>query len=165
MRYFFILAFPLLLISGGAWAQGCPVGQYQIGGQGAVACAPIPQGTSIQQDPRPSGKWIKTWGAIAGDGIDNIGVSTGKLKKSDAEQDALRKRLSASNKKCHIVVSYENQCVSAAEPNNGGTMIVANGRSIERTAQNALSDCQKDNPNGLCKIIYQECSEPIFKAY
>ncbi|WP_080772216.1 DUF4189 domain-containing protein [Xanthomonas citri] len=165
MNYFSTSAFSILLFSSGVWAQGCPPGQYQIGGQGAIACAPIPQGNPVEEPPRPSGKWIKTWGAVAGDGVDNIAVSVGKLDKSDAEQDALTKCVGASNRKCHIVVSYENQCVSAADPINGGTMIISNGRSIERTSQNALSDCRKNNPGSDCKIIYKDCSEPIFKPY
>ncbi|WP_460198764.1 hypothetical protein ACE15N_16845 [Xanthomonas campestris pv. passiflorae] len=77
-----LVFFYVLLIPMDGWAQGCPVGQYQIGGQGAVACAPIPQGNSIQQETRPSGKWIKTWGAIARDDDGgNLGVSTGALEK------------------------------------------------------------------------------------
>ncbi|MEA9609030.1 DUF4189 domain-containing protein [Xanthomonas campestris pv. plantaginis] len=161
----FLLTLPILLIAGGARAQGCPVGQYQIGGQGAVACAPIPQGNSIQQQPRPTGKWIKTWGAVAGDGVDNLGVSIGKLEKNEAEQDALSKCESSSEKKCHIVSVYKNQCVSAADPSDGGTMMVARGPSIEVASKDALSECLKKNSGSECKIIYSACTDPIFKKF
>lgn len=48
---------------GHAAAEGnCPPGQFPIGGQGAVACAPMPQsGSATPQESRPLGKWIKTW--------------------------------------------------------------------------------------------------------
>ncbi len=65
MNYFSLSAFSILLFSSGAWAQGCPPGQYQIGGQGAIACAPTPQGNPVQEQPRPLGKWIKTWGGVS----------------------------------------------------------------------------------------------------
>lgn len=63
--------------------QGCPPGQYPIGGQGVAACAPIPQGSSQETAPapRPLGKWIKTWGAVALDGEGTVGVDYGKLSK------------------------------------------------------------------------------------
>ncbi|MBB6574676.1 DUF4189 domain-containing protein [Xanthomonas arboricola] len=104
MKLLALFALPILLISTTAKSQGCLVGQYQIGGQGAVACAPIPQGTPVQQDPRPSGRWIKTWGAIAidDDGA-NIGVSTGIVKKFQAEQDAVNKCKGESQKNAELL--------------------------------------------------------------
>lgn len=96
MRLCVLLVFPILYLPITAWAQGCPPGQYQIGGQGAIACAPVPQGSSQETAPapRPLGKWIKTWGAIAIGWVGPIpyyGVPVGKLSKSDAESDALGK--------------------------------------------------------------------------
>ncbi|HHZ21868.1 TPA: DUF4189 domain-containing protein [Xanthomonas vasicola pv. zeae] len=167
MKFLASLPFSILFISTHAFAQGCPVGQYQIGGQGAVACAPIPQDGAIQQESRPLGKWIKTWGAIATDGADNLGVSTGKLKKSEAEQDALEKCEGASKKHCEIRTSYENQCAAVAEPVRRGDFVrgYASGPSIEVASSDALTVCKKGNPRDKCQVIYQECSEPIFKAY
>ncbi|WP_159089642.1 DUF4189 domain-containing protein [Xanthomonas fragariae] len=96
--------------------QGCPPGQYPIGGQGVAACAPIPQENSTQQEPRASGKGIKTWGAIASDGGDNLGVAKGKFTKSDAQEEALSKCKSVSGKECQIDFVYKNQCTAIAEP-------------------------------------------------
>ncbi|WP_244860040.1 DUF4189 domain-containing protein [Xanthomonas arboricola] len=162
-----IFIFAFFFVSGSALAQGCPVGQYQIGGQGAVACAPIPQGAPIQKDPRPSGKWIKTWGAIAGDGNENLGVSTGKLKKSEAQQDALEKCEGASKEKCSILYVYENRCAAIAEPELRGAIIrgFAAGPSIEVAGKNAISFCKKSNPGNECKTIYTACTEPVFKSF
>ncbi|WP_230429880.1 DUF4189 domain-containing protein [Xanthomonas melonis] len=111
--------FYILLTSTDGWAQGCPVGQYQIGGQGAVACAPIPQASSTEQQSLPSGKWIKTWGAIAMGSVDSIfsyGVTNGKLSKSEAEKDALKRCASHGEKNCKIGLAYKNQCAAIAEP-------------------------------------------------
>ncbi|WP_173426092.1 DUF4189 domain-containing protein, partial [Xanthomonas vesicatoria] len=142
------------------------VAQYQIGGQGAVACAPIPQGSSIQQEPRPSGKWIKTWGAIARDDDGgNLGVSTGVLGKKEAGQDAIEKCERESQKKCRVVMSYENQCVAVARPNDIGTMTFNRGPSAEDTNNKALSDCQKENNTGKCSIIYNDCTKQIFRSF
>ncbi|MEA9587065.1 MULTISPECIES: DUF4189 domain-containing protein [Xanthomonas] len=167
MRFFALLAFSIFPISTHVFAQGCPVGQYQIGGQGAVACAPLPQGGSIQQEPRASGKWIKTWGAIATDGADNLGVSTGKLKKTEAEQDALQKCEGASKSPCRINLSYKNQCAAVAQPYRSGDIkrTYTRGPSIEVASNDAVAICQRGNAGDKCKVIYQECSEPIFKAF
>ncbi|MBB5881445.1 hypothetical protein GGR74_002648 [Xanthomonas arboricola] len=162
-----ILIFSFFIVSGDVLAQGCPVGQYQIGGQGAVACAPIPQGAPIQRDPRPSGKWIKTWGAIAGDGNENLGVSTGKFKKSEAQQDALEKCEEASKKKCNVLYVYENRCAAIAEPELRGSIIrgFAAGPSIEVASKNAISFCKKSNSGSQCKTIYTACTEPVFESF
>ncbi|MCP3046280.1 DUF4189 domain-containing protein [Xanthomonas euvesicatoria pv. allii] len=152
---------------GYAAAQGCPVGQYQIGGQGAVACAPIPQGASTQQDPRPSGKWLKTWGAIAGDGGNNLGVSTGKLKKEDAQQVALMKCKESSQNDCSILFSYKNQCTAVSQPKEPGKIItgISADASIEVASKNAVALCRKNNHGADCYIVYTACTEPVFKEF
>ncbi|MCE4517809.1 DUF4189 domain-containing protein [Xanthomonas hortorum] len=125
MRLSVLLVFPILYLPITACAQGCPPGQYQIGGQGAIACAPIPQGNSepAAPAPRPLGKWIKTWGAIAMGSVDSIfsyGVTTGKLSKSEAEKDALNRCASHGEKNCKIGLAYNNQCAAIAEPKVNG---------------------------------------------
>jgi len=167
MDYFSLSAFSILLFSSGAWAQGCPPGQYQIGGQGAIACAPIPQGNTVQEPPRPSGKWIETWGAIAGDGNENLGVSTGKLKKADAQQDAVEKCEAESQKNCSVLYVYLNRCAAIAEPEHMGNIIrsFAAGPSIEVASRNAISFCNKKNNGSQCKVIYTDCTEPLFQKF
>ncbi|MFS8375788.1 DUF4189 domain-containing protein [Xanthomonas campestris pv. armoraciae] len=150
--------------------QGCPPGQYPIGGQGVAACAPIPQENSIQQEPRPSGKWIKTWGAIASDGGDNLGVAKGKLKKSDAQEEALSKCKSVSGKECQIDFVYKNQCTAIAGPhkNESAVSVVLSytgGPTIDVASSDALANCNKHNKGLDCEVIYQACSEPYFQKY
>lgn len=61
-----LAALLLVTLAGSAFGEGaCPPGQYPIGGQGVQGCAPIPQsGAGGGSGPRPTGRWIKTWGAI-----------------------------------------------------------------------------------------------------
>ncbi|MFC6839157.1 DUF4189 domain-containing protein [Xanthomonas theicola] len=166
------------LLAGNACAEGaCPPGQYPIGGQGAVGCAPIPQNQSIQQAPRPTGRWIETWGAIAMGSIDSInsyGVTTGKLSKSEAESDALRRCASHGETNCQIGVAYKNQCAAIAEPQmqgktfDGGGSTFAGEVSIPKASEVALERCKKANANfsvAACKIIYTACTEQIFERY
>jgi hypothetical protein len=160
----------LLSIAFSAMAeQGCPPGQYPIGGQGVAACAPIPQGSSQETAPapRPLGKWIETWGAIAGDGNENLGVSTGKLKKADAQQDAVEKCEAESQKNCRVLYVYLNRCAAIAEPDHMGNIIrsFAAGPSIEVASRNAISFCNKKNKGSQCKVIYTDCTEPLFQKF
>ncbi|MBV6846597.1 DUF4189 domain-containing protein [Xanthomonas campestris pv. paulliniae] len=177
MIFNLLLFLTLALYAGVSHAEGgCPPGQYPIGGQGAMACAPIPQENS-QQKPQPSGKWIKTWGAIAMGSIDSIanyGVTTGKLSKSDAEDDALTRCASHGEKNCRVGLTYRNQCAVIVEPQvdgkpmSGGTVRFI-GRDTTASASNdALELCRKDNKtivNAECTIVYKACSEPIFQSF
>ncbi|MCC4626378.1 DUF4189 domain-containing protein [Xanthomonas campestris pv. nigromaculans] len=172
MRLSVLLVFPILYLPITACAQGCPPGQYQIGGQGAIACAPIPQGNSepAAPAPRPLGKWIKTWGAIASDGGDSLGVAKGKLKKSDAQEEALSKCKSVSGKECQVDFVYENQCTAIAEPYKNesaisGVLSYTGGPTIDVASSDALANCTKHNKGLDCRVIYQACSEPYFQKY
>ncbi|APO95059.1 DUF4189 domain-containing protein [Xanthomonas vesicatoria] len=168
-----LLLTTLVLISFSYYAyaeQGCPPGQYPIGGQGVAACAPIPQGGSNQQEARPLGKWIKTWGAIASDGGPNLSVSEGKTKKSIARDEALAKCKSVSGKECKIDFTYENQCAAVAEPYQDGKSIdgilsYAGAPTREIATNNAIGSCTKNNKSAKCRSIYTGCAEPIFKSY
>lgn len=151
--------------------QGCPPGQYPIGGQGVAACAPIPQGSSGQQESRSLGKWIKTWGAISLDksSVGALGVSTGKLSKSEAEQDAIAGCVKAGGKECQKWNSYKNQCAAVAEPyqngrSSAGTIHFRTGASPEKIKIEVEKNCSAENKT-QCRVIYEACSEPIFESY
>jgi len=161
-----------------AYAEGaCPPGQYPIGGQGAIACAPIPQGNAPQQQARPSGKWIKTWGAIAVGSIDSTtsyGVTTGKLSKSVAEEDAMMRCASHGETNCKVGLAYENQCAVIVEPHiNGkpfptGFIRIVGRATVYEASKAALGICKEDNkatPEAKCEVVYDACSEPIFQKY
>lgn len=150
--------------------QGCPAGQYPIGGQGVAACAPIPTANPIVQQPRPNGKWLNTWGAIASDGGDNLGVSKDKLEKADAQREALSKCNGLGGQECKVEFVYENQCASIVEPYRGenaisGMLAYAGAPTKDMASANALSLCKKNNSNASCRVIYTACTEPVFQRY
>lgn len=177
-----LLPAALLLAVGVVYAEnGCPPGQLPAQANGAItSCTPIPSGYYQSQSvpaPRPSGKWITTWGAIAMGSIDdtkNYGVTTGKLSKAEAEADALRRCASHGEKDCRVFISYHNQCAAIAEPQTNGLPISA-GRvsfaravSIPEATKIAQTDCKKTNSSVLgvdCKMVYQACTEQIFQKF
>ncbi|UKE52484.1 DUF4189 domain-containing protein [Xanthomonas translucens] len=155
--------------------QGCPPGQLPAQSNGNMSsCGPIPPGYYQQQEapaPRPSGKWLKTWGAIASDDDGgSIGVSKGKLKKVDAQNDALSQCKSVHGKECKVEFVYENQCTAIAEPYLDdkpieGVISFTGGPTKDVAGSDALSSCKKNNANASCRIMYTACSEPIFEPY
>ncbi|WP_170069121.1 DUF4189 domain-containing protein [Xanthomonas theicola] len=170
---YWILPMAAALFCANAWAeQGCPPGLIPGGANPSnmATCAPIPPGYYQEQPappPRPLGKWLKTWGAVATDGGENLGVSTGKLKKSEAEQDARKKCDGISSEKCHVAISYQNQCVSVVQPKTEGLGIVTyyHGPSTEETSRDGLLNCQKNNHDMSCEVVYTNCTEQIFQRF
>ncbi|WAH64137.1 DUF4189 domain-containing protein [Xanthomonas hortorum] len=172
MRAHWLAILPLIVLSEIVHAEGgCPPGQYPIGGQGAMACAPLPQSEAPR--PKPIGKWIKTWGAIATGSIDsviNYGVSTGQLTKSDAVKEAISQCSSHGEQNCELVLAYNNQCAAVAAPQiNGkpsGGITYYIGRATSQEASNdALAACRKKNTDAQCKLIYENCTEQIFERF
>lgn len=166
----------LMLFSLAAMAEGgCPAGQYPIGGQGAVGCAPMPPDQSAQQQAsRPLGKWIKTWGAVAMGEVGlarDYGVSTGKLSKKEAEQDALARCSKNGAANCQVGLAYFNQCVAVGEPQVEGRpdlmgTVSFNGEgSLEKAISSAQAGCEKKNPQNSCKVIYKACTDQVFKKF
>ncbi|WP_238692198.1 DUF4189 domain-containing protein [Xanthomonas arboricola] len=177
MKISILLAFYLFFFVGFAHAEGgCPPGQYPIGGQGAMACTPLPQDNN-QQQARPSGKWIKTWGAIAMGSIDSVtsyGVTTGKLSKAEAEADALSRCGSHGETNCQIGLAYKNQCAVVAEPHvndkpfSEGYSAFIGASTVQKASDIALNKCNQTNrefSGSKCAIVYSACSEPIFEKF
>ncbi|MCW1979375.1 DUF4189 domain-containing protein [Xanthomonas campestris] len=162
----------LLFLSHSAMAeQGCPPGQYPIGGQGAIACAPMPQGQTQQAQPSPVGKWVKTWGAVVLDEseVGALGVSTGKLSKNDAQQAALLNCAKVGGTACREWTTYRNQCIAVAEPYSDGRSVPGSlqfvtGPSSEKNNSEASRKCSSTNKIS-CRVIYSACSEPIFEKF
>ncbi|MEL4893232.1 DUF4189 domain-containing protein [Xanthomonas protegens] len=173
-RIFFFLA--LLFISAAATAEGnCPPGQYPIGGQGTAGCAPIPQQNStVSQEARPTGKWLKTWGAIAVGRVDSIpyyGVPTGAMSKSEAEQQALERCAKKGPTNCSVAITYQNQCAAIGEPRDGdkpspiGLAQFVSAPTKEMASDGVLKRCLAKNAGMRCEVIYIGCSEPVFRRY
>ena len=164
-RLFVIGALFLLAITTGtvALAQtACPVGTPA----GSATCGPSPSsgGQMASPPPRPSGEWLKTWGAIATSGSGNGGVSSQQLSKEDAEQVALRNCAQAGGKDCIVELTYRNQCVAAVRPPTGSGGQISTAASVEDARGRALRLC-KARYGRECTLVLAECSEPVFRKY
>ncbi|WP_329768172.1 DUF4189 domain-containing protein [Stenotrophomonas muris] len=162
-------ALAAVLIFGGnsaAFAEGrCPPGQYPIGGQGAGGCAPIPAGGSGAESPRPTGRWIKTWGAFAASPSGITGAASGWRKKADAGNAAVRSCSDAGGRDCRVKFTYKNQCATAAVSNtgNGGTFYSA-AATKEEAAGLSLAQCRAGSKE-TCEIVMSNCTEPEFEKF
>lgn len=175
MRFSWILFCLSILFGGTAHAEGgCPPGQYPIGGQGVMACAPMPQQQQQQAPPRPSGEWIRTWGAVAVgviDGIPRYGVPVGLASEDDAKQAAMARCIKSGAQNCRIATTFRNQCMGIGEPQRNG-ITTADGvlqfsrQSTEQDARDeALRTCVQENPGAECKVIHVACSEQVFHPF
>jgi len=171
MKYLTRWFFPIVgaLFCANAWAeQGCPPGMIPgaAWNPSMATCVPIPQDQQQPAPPpRPSGKWLKTWGAVTSDDLGQFGVSTGKLSKGDAEKDALEKCQKASSHQCRVVHAYENQCVAVATPTGGGVVNTDSGFPLEELTRKAIVNCQKNNSGKECSILYKNCTEQVFQKF
>lgn len=136
----------------------CPQGAQA----GSASCLP----DDDQSAPaRPTGEWIKTWGAIATASNGDVGSSTGKFSEQDAKDNALKICANLGNSDCKAVFTYKNQCVAivrAAEGRTGGKIVSAG--SAEDAKQNALDQCQGAS-GAACSVVGTDCSKPFFKRY
>lgn len=172
----------IALASFSAHAEGvCPPGQYPIGGQGVVGCAPIPGGGGTTQGaaaPRPTGKWETRWGAVAEDSSSRnlaTGVSTSQKSKRAAVAAAVDDCKSAGGKSCKLRLAYHNQCVAIADPTmefvrsqpegSVSTNNVSAAETEERARSNAMKACRSAGSGQECSIVYSACSMSEFKAF
>lgn len=169
-----LCALVFLGAAGMAAAEGnCPPGYYPIGGQGVQGCAPIPSsasssGTIEVPANSPTGRWVKTWGAIAeSSSTQDAGASTGLRSQEAAEQEALRKCSSTGAADCSVSLAYRNQCVAWVIPSGKtgrGVSAVGRGATPEMALIMAHSKCEND-VGGKCAVLYENCTKPIFEEF
>ncbi len=156
-------AFSLLMLTAfaSAFAQtACPGGVAP----GSPQCGPDSGTSRADSAPaRPTGEWIKTWGAIAHSRTTGeAGSAVGKLSEGEAEQAALRQCAIEGTSDCKVSLTYYNQCAAlvASDSQSFFQASVSERRSIKL----AKESCEESN-SGTCKVIYSECTEPIFWRY
>ncbi len=105
--FLFVLYSLLCFVSLGVYGQTrCPVGAQA----GSAQCLPDDAG---EAPPRPTGEWIKTWGAlVSSNTAHGAWTSKGKFSKGDAVSDALGRCQATGAPDCHIDSTYFNQCVA-----------------------------------------------------
>ncbi|MBD4836489.1 DUF4189 domain-containing protein [Xanthomonas citri pv. citri] len=163
MKLFILLIF--LFSSSAAWGQtACPSGVAP----GSPQCGPdsgTSRGDIPQPPPRPTGEWLKTWGAIASSDNGDIGSSTGKLSENEARVEALKVCSDFGNSDCKVNFTYKNQCVAvvqAAKGRTAGKIISAATEEIAK--KDALDECLKES-GAKCYVRGTDCSKPFFRKF
>jgi hypothetical protein len=134
----------------------CPAGVSP----GSVSC--LPDQLSAPP-PRPAGEWIKTWGALAYNEQRDLGFSSQKISKADAEEEAVNQCKTWGIEDCHVETFFFNQCVAVARTDSGaGTVVTAAPK--KKAVDLAKKKCDRDT-GGVCKVWLAECSLPIFEFY
>lgn len=173
----------MALASTSAFAEGrCPPGQFPVGGQGMLGCAPIPGAngasgaTQEASSPRPTGKWETRWVAIAEDSSSlSTGTSTSQKSKRAAVAEAVDDCKRAGGKSCKLRLAYHNQCVAIADPTMEfvrsqpkGTLTTSSVSAAEtesRARSRVMEECQKAGSGQQCSIVYSACSMSEFKKF
>ncbi|WP_029413382.1 DUF4189 domain-containing protein [Paracidovorax oryzae] len=143
----------------GAAAQTrCPSG-VQAGG---AQCLPDDEAAA---PPRPTGEWVKTWGAMVSS---NAGrgawTSSGKTTEEAARQDALGKCRATGVRDCVVDMAYFNQCAAVAGANGGKAGSIDTGKDESVASQRAVESCEK-KAGSKCSVLFVECSRPLFVKY
>lgn len=161
-----VLILASVFISNMALAEGrCPPGQYPIGDSRAPGCAPIPESGGADSGPTATGRWIKTWGAIALSPDGASGAATGRRSRAEASKAAASICASSGGKACSVAFTFKNQCAAAAVPGSGkgGTSFGSSANEVT-SKELALQECRAGG--GLeCRTVYSACSDPEFEAF
>jgi hypothetical protein len=147
-----------------AFAQtACPIGTAA----GSMGCGPSPsEGTGGGvASPRPSGKWEKTWGAIAASGSGDTGIALKQKDKKSAVAEAKRQCSRGGASDCKELISFRNQCAALVAPANGG-LGGSWGRAatLELAVEDSMKGCEKTTGQA-CRIVLSGCSEPRYVLY
>ncbi|MCC8537624.1 DUF4189 domain-containing protein [Xanthomonas axonopodis pv. poinsettiicola] len=149
------------LVSGVIAQTRCPIGTQM----GSIQCIPDTPEMQEQEPPasKPTGEWVKTWGAIAGsDSTGEAGTSVGMVSKKEAEDTAIRRCAVNGASDCKLNLVYRNQC--AAMVSTQSDSFYQGSATKERAIDLAMDNCKKNAP-GECKVLYSDCSEPLFRKY
>ncbi|WP_082925801.1 DUF4189 domain-containing protein [Xanthomonas nasturtii] len=141
-----------------ACPSGVAPGSPQCGPDSGTSRGDIPS-----PPPRPTGEWIKTWGAIAGsNSTGESGAVVGKLSENEAKESALHQCNLGGADDCKINLTYRNQCaVMVSSPTDS---FFQSSSSEKAAAELAMRNCEKIG-GGSCRILYSACSDPIFRKY
>ena len=165
MRVLVVLVFSIGFV-GVSYAQtACPAGVAP----GSPQCGPdsgTSRGDVPLPPPRPTGEWIKTWGAIVNaEDSSEAWASIGKLSKDAAEADAIDQCQVAGFHGCVVTFTYKNQCVALASPSSTqGRAGVAAAQNLVLAENDAMEVC-REKGGSACSVIYKDCTKPIFRKF
>ncbi|WP_410478188.1 DUF4189 domain-containing protein [Pseudomonas syringae group sp. J309-1] len=144
-----------------AFAQtACPGGVAP----GSPQCGPDSGTSRADSAPaRPTGEWIKTWGAIAmSKSTGEVGTVVGKLSEGDAKISAIKQCAKGGANDCAVQLFYRNQCAALAA-SQVDTFFQSS--PIQQLAESGVKRVCDESGGGTCKVLYSECTEPLFRKY
>ncbi|MCD5987903.1 DUF4189 domain-containing protein [Pseudomonas sp. CDFA 553] len=144
-----------------AFAQtACPGGVAP----GSPQCGPDSGTSRADSAPaRPTGEWIKTWGAIAmSKSTGEVGTVVGKLSEGDAKISAIKQCAKGGANDCAVQLFYRNQCAALAA-SQVDTFFQSS--PIQQLAESGVKKVCDESGGGTCKVLYSECTEPLFRKY
>ncbi|WP_371856709.1 DUF4189 domain-containing protein [Pseudomonas sp. Irchel 3A5] len=144
-----------------AFAQtACPGGVAP----GSPQCGPDSGTSRADSAPsRPTGEWLKTWGAIAmSSSTGEVGAVVGKLSEGDAKSSAIKQCAKGGANDCAVQLVYRNQCAALAA--SQVDTFFQSSPSEELAESNVKKVCDESG-GGTCKVLYSECTEPLFRKY
>jgi len=159
LRSMLILVLALAASPAALGQTACPSGVAP----GSPQCGPDSGTSRADPPPRPTGRWIKTWGALARNEGGDMGVAMGKLTKREAESEAVAQCESFKAGACEPISAIFNQCVATAVAPGGKGWIVTSD-STERASALAIKQCQ-DETGKSCRVSYSDCSKAIFEKF
>ncbi|WP_078517016.1 DUF4189 domain-containing protein [Xanthomonas axonopodis] len=161
INYFFLsvlMSFSFSVFAQTACPSGVAPGSPQCGPDSGTSRGDIPM-----PPPRPTGEWLKTWGAIAmSNSTGDVGAVVGKFSESEAKSSAIQQCGVDGAPDCKVKLTYRNQC-SALASSQRDTFFQSSSTK-EAAIEGVLDVCKKSN-SGSCNVMYSGCSDPLFKKY
>ncbi|AVT12549.1 DUF4189 domain-containing protein [Paracidovorax avenae] len=149
------------LLAPSLFAQtACPSGVAA----GSALCGP--SGDSGDSAPsRPTGYWVKTWGAlVSSNKAKEAWSSKGKDSEADARKDALGRCQARGFSDCSLDTTYFNQCVAVVSSDEQKGITIGKSGSKEAAESVGLKSC-KERGNQHCTIEFSDCTVPYFVKY
>ena len=173
-----LLRFSICIVAlfsvGSAAAQtACPGGVAP----GSPQCGPSPASHGNQQRAAPQvryvpdGEWLLTWGAIASADNGDTGGAAGRPTEEMARQHALDACRSLEGRQdCKVYLVYKNQCAAMAAPFDNGVEVpgqkrFASARTIAIASEVAIRNCKNRRGSGDCKVVYSDCTKPVYREF
>ncbi|WP_082028738.1 DUF4189 domain-containing protein [Xanthomonas sacchari] len=157
------LKFIMVLVAGVFCSEAngqtrCPVGVQA----GSSQCLPDDE---VSAPPRPTGEWIKTWGALVSSNQGHgAWTSKGKFTEDEAVQDALSRCQNTGVRDCHLDSTYFNQCVAVAGSHSQVGLSIGKAKDEPTAAKVAIADCEKRG-GANCGVEFSDCTDPYFRRF
>lgn len=153
-----VLIATLVLSNSGVLAQGVPIGNGLYACDGAAQAGPcqpdVDDAPAIQ-----SVRWQDRWGAIAADENAVYGIVADMSSKHQAKKAAIAECKKRGGESCEIQLAYYNQCAVVIAGTTGSN--VSHAATEEEAASTGISNCEKVDGEGACRVYYSGCSLPV----